>query len=85
MKVIDYLVLILLFSQSAYLESEIDSESDLMTSSLDENQNNDEEIQDETTTNNPALNANISPVSEPMVLFFLNNNKLYDHERKLSN
>lgn len=85
MNLIDYLVLILLFFQSAYLESEIDSESDLMTSSLDENQNNDEEIQDETTTNNPTLNANISPVSEPKVLFFIHDNKLYDHERKLSN
>ena len=85
MNLIDYLVLILLFFQSAYLESEIDSESDLMTSSLDENQNNDEEIQDETTTNNPTLNANISPVSEPKVLFFIHDNKLFDHERKLSN
>ena len=85
MNLIDYLVLILLFFQSAYLESEIDSESDLMTSSLDENQNNYEEIQDETTTNNPTLNANISPVSEPKVLFFIHDNKLYDHERKLSN
>ena len=85
MNLIDYLVLILLFFQSAYLESEIDSESDLMTSSLDENQSNDEEIQDETTTNNPNLNANISPISETKILFFIHDNKLYDHERKLSN
>ena len=85
MNVIDYVVLILFFFQPAYLESEIDSESDLITSSLDENQNNNEEIQDKTTTNNPTLNANISPVSEPKVLFFIHDNKLYDHERKLSN